>query len=529
MRNFGLLIKNYIKVFIGSLSSRKNRRTYLSAGLLLIISSIAFVGMFCITAYSTIMQIKETDPEADISIALYALSSVGLIFFVMIIILKGSNMKRTKDYAMLFSLPFSKTTIVSAKIFRDLIFDFISLALVMLPGYVVYGIFSGAKNSWIVVIMGFVLILLLVLLSSAISIILRETLLRITSRFKYSQVIQTIINVFVLVAFLVFYYYFMNKATIADGTTLESMMKFYPLKLIVDFIQLKNLSSILIIMGICIAPFIISIIVSSISFNKDYKEYVNKDKNLSFNENSIVKDLTKKEVSKYFRSTVYVLNTFIGGLMLVMISIVIVIMGKDMLTNIATIYLGTFGDMLVDNFDSLMIVIVTIGSLSVCTTSSSISLEGNQLWIIKSIPLKEKDVFHSKLLLNYYVGLVPAIISSILICVRIGFIYLIPMLAIEILGVTFAALNGLNLNLKYPKLDFKDESEVIKQSMAIIMSLVTTLIPIVLFSSLFFALFMGKSVLITILVIIGILLIIDIVEYRILMTKGIERFRKLNN
>ena len=75
MRNFFLLIKNYFNIFVSGFNKKKNKRgSIISGGALLLIIGLIFILLFSTTAYTTISEIKK-DPETDIEVALYALSS----------------------------------------------------------------------------------------------------------------------------------------------------------------------------------------------------------------------------------------------------------------------------------------------------------------------------------------------------------------------------------------------------------------------------------------------------------------------
>ena len=62
------------------------------------------------------------------------------------------------------------------------------------------------------------------------------------------------------------------------------------------------------------------------------------------------------------------------------------------------------------------LIILSFGVGLTCTTGSSISIEGKNLWILKSSPLEVKDIFISKIAVNIIL-LVPAIIFDTIMLV----------------------------------------------------------------------------------------------------------------
>ena len=80
--------------------------------------------------------------------------------------------------------------------------------------------------------------------------------------------------------------------------------------------------------------------------------------------------------------------------------------------------------------------------------------------------------------------------------------------------------------MKYYRFDWKDESEVIKQSMAVLISMGTAIVPGVLILVGFIAIPLNDIIYLGIASLIFVLY--DILMYRRLMTKGVERFKSIN-
>ena len=529
MRNFFLLIKNYFNIFVSGFNKKKNKRgSIISGGALLLIIGLIFILLFSSTAYTTISEIKK-DPETDIEVALYALSSIGLVFLLLIIIMKGTNSKKANDYELLYSLPIKKSTIILSRVFKELIFDFISLILVMMPGYVIYAFISNADFSYPVILTGILVVFCLALFSSAVSLILKEVIIKLTSKFKYAEIIQTIINVLIMVIFVIFYYWFMNSIQTNGSSTVEFMLRFYPVELMVSFLTLSNFLNILIFILICVVPFIFSIFLSTYLADRQIKKRKIKKEELKYKKTKTINSLIKKEFGKYFRNTNYVINTTMGGFLLIIFGFIIAFLGFDQIKSLINNAMGSAANVFVDNLETIIMLFLILLSSTIVTTSCSISLEGKELWIIKSLPIKIKDVFLSKLILNFIVGIIPIVIAAFLISLKVGFIYFVPLLFICILGLIYAAVNGLNLNLKYPKLDYQDEVEVIKQSMSVLLSLVTSLIPGIMCLIIYFSLLIKLPLLLSLLIIFVIYLIIDAIEIIILIKKGPKYLNNINN
>lgn len=177
--------------------------------------------------------------------------------------------------------------------------------------------------------------------------------------------------------------------------------------------------------------------------------------------------LFKRELSRYFSSSIYVVNTAIGYVMLLAAAVALLIK-SDALSQIFDIQ-GAASINTIIPF--LLGWIVSMGT----TTASSISMEGKSLWIVKSLPVSARDWFVSKAMVTLVMAVPSILISSTLIVVGLkpGFwdavwIYLIPL----IYSLAFSVF-GLWINLRMPRLDWHSEAEAVKQSSAVLICVFT--------------------------------------------------------
>lgn len=113
-----------------------------------------------------------------------------------------------------------------------------------------------------------------------------------------------------------------------------------------------------------------------------------------------------------------------------------------------------------------------------CTTSSSISLEGNNLWILKSSPVSKQAIWLSKVAVNLTITLPVLSISSVMLMIslRTGWMESLLLLVIPLIYACYSALMGIIVNLKLPNLEWKSEVTVIKQSAAVLVSMLIGII-----------------------------------------------------
>lgn len=108
-----------------------------------------------------------------------------------------------------------------------------------------------------------------------------------------------------------------------------------------------------------------------------------------------------------------------------------------------------------------------------CVSAPSISLEGKNIWVLQSLPVRSSDVFKAKLKLHLVVNVVPAIICFLTACVFLQQGIVLSLLeAFFIVGfVLLCGLSGLVLNLLTPNLTWTNESIPVKQGASVVISM----------------------------------------------------------
>ena len=176
------------------------------------------------------------------------------------------------------------------------------------------------------------------------------------------------------------------------------------------------------------------------------------------------KALLRKEAARYFGTPIYLFNTSIGLILLVAGGIAAAVMGgglREQLTGL--------GD-----FPLPAMAAAVIGFLlsTVAITGSSVSLEGENLWIIKEAPVSAQEALDAKagfqLLLTC-----PCTLTGVA-GLTWGLGLSLPegaaLLASGLAFACFTALMGLAANLLFPKLDAVNDMVVVKQSAAAMLS-----------------------------------------------------------
>ncbi len=101
-------------------------------------------------------------------------------------------------------------------------------------------------------------------------------------------------------------------------------------------------------------------------------------------------------------------------------------------------------------------------------TATSISMEGKNWWILKSLPLTAKSILDAKILMNLLLFLPFYILSELFtfLALRPGIVGFIWLLLIPAELILFSCVYGIVVNLHFPVLEWENEVSVVKQSVS---------------------------------------------------------------
>lgn len=335
----------------------------------------------------------------------------------------------------------------------------------------------------------FLFLIILILVSPLIPTIISSTIAfiitNIASKSKNNNLISIVLNLS-LVAIVVLLSFNLQNIMMSiiknSSSIIEATKMFYiPSYYFVNALKNNSLASLLIFILISIVLTILFIYLFANNYNKINAKLNEKYKvsNYKFKELKSSKPviaLFKKEVKRYFSSNIYVMNTFVGMIMLCIFTIAIVVMGYDKIAQILEI--GVIKEMMF-----IQIIGITFFCIIMTNTAcSSISLEGKNLWILKSSPIKEMDIFKSKILLNVLLTVPISIICFTILSIRLTFnskSIILGMISIILISL-FSAILGIFVNLLYPKLDYTNDVEVVKRGASVIITMISNVLFVLL-------------------------------------------------
>lgn len=430
------------------------------------------------------------------------------------------------DYDLLMSLPISKNTVIISKFLTLYVSSMFYVLIFMIPAFITYVQFVSVNALFC--FLYFISLFIIPLVPIVISTIIGSIITAISSRFKFKNLFQFIF-MFALVLGIMYLSFSMDNMSSIDLSNIgKSITNFfnniYPLTgTYIDIIKNLNIFSLLIFIFISFILFSLFLIVIRryyISINNNLsKSWSNKHYKLKVTATSPLMALYKKELKRYFSSVNYVLNTMMGAIFLTISTILLIFFGGDKID--AMMGIEGIADMFAKTGPILLGAFCALN----CTTHSSISLEGKNLWIIKSLPVSPMSIYISKILVNLTIILPFIIIDGIALCIflKLDLITCIFMILTPCVYALCTSLIGIVLNLIFPQFDWKYEIKVIKQSLpaflSIIIGMLFAIVPLSIKYTISDTLY---TLLITLIV-----LVISILLYSFLKIFGVKKFSKL--
>ena len=180
--------------------------------------------------------------------------------------------------------------------------------------------------------------------------------------------------------------------------------------------------------------------------------------------------LLKREFKRFLSSPIYILNCGIGIVFMFVASAVLVYKSSDIKKLLVIIKAIGFKPGAVS---VLCTVIIWMFASTCYFTAPSISLEGNRLWILKTLPVDPKEIFAAKQKMHLVLAGIPTVITSVVVAAVFHMdLYLAVLMTVtNVAFVQFMSAGGLALNLLMPNLSWTNEAIPVKQSAPVMISL----------------------------------------------------------
>lgn len=440
----------------------------------------------------------------DPKFLLFTAGISALFFLLFSLVLQSQNFFfKTKDYELLASMPIRHFTIVLAKSVAALLTCYLYQSIILIPALVGYFVVAGFQvGMFFAFLLGFILFPLFPL---AISFCISLLTHLIMSKTKHQTIVNYVLMVVMFAGFFLSFYLFSNDilGNMNIFKCIFPSVYFFFIGISANFVYIVYLL-LLSIAAIILTLYLISISYRKINQGFTATSYKKKEIHLEVNSFSYL----KFEAKRYFSLPMYVFNTIIGPILILLIP-----------------FMKFIGPGFADPY-TYTIIICLLLSMSI-TTACSISLEGSKINLLKSLPLRPGKLFWNKILFNILLTLPALFICDILILSLNQFAWyeMIEMVIIPLLAIiTFSTL-GLLINLYFPKLDFSSVTQVVKQSLSVFISIFSGLV--LNFVFLFTMPMTGLATWLNMLIYAGVLILVLAGSVLVLYKQGVKKFKEL--
>lgn len=381
-----------------------------------------------------------------------------------------------KDNELLLAMPVSPGQILLSRMLMLYLLSFFMVALIFVPSVIVYWKYVPADALSVA---GCILVMLfLPLFALAVCCVLGWLIALVSPYFSNGSQIKSIVMMLLTIGFMAGYYYIffqinkflqemlLNAREIGDGIK----MFIYPIYQLgraaageADALVIFPLTACLIfaVIWLILSRSFLTLATSNRgAVRKKYREKMIKA-------SGVGGALLKKEWNRFTHVSVYMLNCGLGSVMLLFAAGFLAVK-KDWILQM----LGQLEQM--DSSFEAMIPLIAGCVIIFCTgmdavTAPSVSLEGQTLWIMQSLPVSAWDVFLAKIRLHVLVNGIPTLVFCVVLDIVLfpGAVSAVLLPIASLIFIIFGALFGLAVNLRFPNLNWTNETVVVKQSMSV--------------------------------------------------------------
>lgn len=382
-----------------------------------------------------------------------------------------SQLYEAKDNELLLAMPVTPRAILFSRLIPLLGLNLLFAGLVMVPAIAMYAIFVEFSAAGILIQL--LTLLAVCFLAQAVACLLGWLLHLLLSKLN-----KSVASVLYMAVFLGVYFYVYSQANkilqamAANGAQIAQALRawVWPLYAMGEGC-LGSALHLLAFLAIAAAIFGIVYVVLSRTFLNTVtaKRSSRRARKLDVSrseQKDPIQAVVGKEWRKFLGSPVYLTNMGLGVLLMAVLPVAGLALRKMIMGVLAELELMDWAPVLI--WAMLAFTVSTA-----CISTPSVSLEGKNIWILKSMPIASKDILLAKLALHCRIT-VPVVAAAALIlsaAFQCSIWDALLVTAASGLFAVFSGLFGLWAGLIWAKLDYVSEAYPCKQSMSVFVSM----------------------------------------------------------
>ena len=398
------------------------------------------------------------------------------VMFIFSVFAAKNRLYEAKDNDLLLSMPIPPTVILASRMALLFAMNFIFGVLVVAPAvYRWYELVPFELGSLVCILAEF---LGLCLFSLSLSALFGWLLSLVSSRMRKKALVETLIS-FVFLAAYFYVYSQLNKIIadlIANNTQIAASISGVAPLYWIGAGAVGEIGSFALGMLVMLAPFAAVYAILTRTFIKTATtkrgtakiKYEAKEQKVSSRSSALL----GKEAARFFSSSTCIVNNGLGVVIIVVAAVAVLIYGSRLRQLMNMVMIPT------DLAVCLGTVAAAMMAGLVVPTSSSVSLEGKSIWVIQSMPVDPAQVLLSKLKLSLIMFLPPVVffMAALFIVFGTTAAVAVPAFILSVAIIVVMAEIGLISNVNHPLLNWTSETQAIKNSSSVIISMVIDMV-----------------------------------------------------
>lgn len=483
-------LKSWLTRSASGSAKRASKLKIIAVAVLMLYALFAFMTMFGMY-FSQIAKPFFSAGIGWLYFTFFAMTAFAMMFIGSIFTVK-TQLYEARDNDLLLSMPIPPKYILASRLIMLLILNLVFELIVAIPALIMWVRVSplniGEAISFILISFA------LPFFSMAISGLFGWLISLATQRLRNKSLLTVLFSIVFLGLYIFLFSqanFYIQKLIINGSAIAGSLGAVSPLYWIGSAILGPNILHLVFSLAILILPFLLMYYILSITFisvttsKSGFKKIKYEEKALR--SSPLSSALFRRELKRFLSSPVYILNSGLGILFILIAAVALVVKKTDILKVISQI-------------NTKNGIVVTVFALGLCLlastillTSPSVSLEGKSLWIVKSLPIPTRDILKAKLRLHIRITL-PVIflvgVSSVYVLTP-SLLSTVCLILAPIFFVMLTANIGLICNLYHPNFDWINETQVIKQSISVILAMLFSTLSVIVPGVLYLVLFEG--------------------------------------
>jgi len=502
--------------------------------------------------------VKEIFPSfkavgAEISILSIALSAISFVVFTFGIFMILNIFYFSTEIEYLLPLPLKPSSILSAKLFVAMIYEYLIIIMFYLPVVLGYGI--ADKSGVLFIIYSLIIFLILPVIPLVMASIINIIIMRFTNLGKHKEFTKVLGGIFGLFLILGINFYTQSKAMNFENpqdmvsllsnknslinltTKIFPLSKFGSLSLL-NSGNFNGIINLLIFIAISALIFMVFVILGNGLYIKGVIGISEApSKRIKMTKEKMRREVVSgspfisyfwKEIRLLLRTSIYFLNCILMNFIWPVFILIPLFTDKNAMKSFTMLRTAVNSDKVIAYVLIGVFAFMIFISSSNVIASTAISREGKYFYVNKYIPLSYKTQIMAKVFSGVFISYIGVLLVFIVgeIILRLSLGTLLIMIIISPIAVLYPNLLGIIIDLINPKLKWDSEQKAVKQN---INGMITMFGGAAIIGVMIFLLFKlsleMKTILLIAIVVTGIL---DLIMYLIIDKKGSYLCERIN-